>query len=154
HRVPENNYSAEQTRADIVNSLRILCHISGEKGMTVSLRVSNHQHVTSLEQALALSRDVNAENLKIAPHLGILAHKRNPELRDSIKERTSFILASAPLRDVGGDIWTFYAPISNALPEDQLALKIPSLFSDIPVIHDAVFQNRDEEYLDAILLKQ
>ena len=153
HRIPENNFSAEQTHADIVESLKKICRIADENGITVSLRIPNHPYLNSFEEALSLSREVNADNLKIAPHLGMLIRERNPERHAFIKERTSFILASAPLRDIGGDIWTLYAPISASSPEDQLSWKIPDMFSDTPVIHDAVFQNHDEEYLDAKIMK-
>ncbi|MFA6244986.1 MAG: hypothetical protein WC655_28845, partial [Candidatus Hydrogenedentales bacterium] len=73
HRVPETNTTAEETRAGFVVSVREICAQAQEKGITVHLRMTpNGAH--DLTYALAMIKDVNAPNLRLAASIAML-HK-------------------------------------------------------------------------------
>ena len=151
HRVPENNYTSEQSRSDTIATLQELCRFAREKGMTISLRISNNQQMASLNAGLSLLNEVKEDNFKLAPHLWSIANEKDSAAIDSMKQHFSFILVAAPLRDVGGNIWTIYSPFSKCRPEDRQSINLLDRYADIPVINDAVYETQEEEYLDVLI---
>lgn len=150
HRVPENNYSSEETYGDIKAALRELCAFAAEKGMTVSLRVGLNQSPRSLDEAFKLVGGVDAANLKIAPSL----YKLNDPFDPAIKEKFSFVLAAGTLRDeANGTIWTASTPLDKGdVPVVGLDYLIAN--PELPIVFDAVYANRAEEYRDAKTIEE
>ena len=150
HRVPENNYSPEKTHEDTVTTLRELAALAAEKRMTVSLRVGLNQSPRSLDEASRILDEVKAENLKIAPSL----YKLNAPMDPEMKKKFSFVLAAGTLRDeANGSLWTAQAPlVVGDIPVVGLDYLIEN--PDLPIIFDAVYANRAEEYRDAKTIEE
>ncbi|MGL6193832.1 MAG: hypothetical protein ACRC2T_03310, partial [Thermoguttaceae bacterium] len=172
HRVPENNYTGEETHADTVAALKEIADYAKNKGITVSLRLSHNQQLTSIRSGLNLLNEIDAENVKLAPHVWIAANEGDSELLKNARDKFSFMFLSRPLRDVGGSVWTLYGPlayksekarysprITNADRSDvagetvaaedlKKVLDYYRANSDLPIIFDAVYRSLDDEYND------
>lgn len=160
HRVPENNYTSEQTYQDTIASLQEICDFAAQKGMNVSLRVSLQSQLgwgvpgSTLESALKLSADIGKDNFYLAPTLYALKNAiASNKLWESAKSKVSFILVAGWLEDENnGGVWTDSATLTS-LSDENVALFKGAIPADVGVIFDAVYQNADEEYLDAKLWK-
>ncbi|MBX7258864.1 MAG: sugar phosphate isomerase/epimerase [Candidatus Hydrogenedentes bacterium] len=152
HRVPENNITSEDTRAGFVTALREICEEARNKGITVNLRMTPNG-ANSKDYAMAMLKDVNAQNLRIAASIAML-HKQGKKPADIGEEFGGVVglwLASAPKADVASKVWTYQAPLSSTPDIDVKGWK--ALAPDAPVVLDSVYADWDAAYSDVKALE-
>ncbi len=147
HRVPETNSTAEETRAGFVVSVREICAQAHEKGIIVHLRMTpNGAH--DLTYALAMIKDVNAPNLRLAAPVAML-HKQGvkpEEVADSLADHVGLWLAAAPKLDIASRVWTYQGSLSGRQDIDVKSWL--AIAPEAPVALDGVYPTWDEAYLD------
>jgi len=154
HRSPETNYTQEQTREDFENSLREICRLSGEKGITVYLRVSPNKPPYSIEEARQYIETVGAPNLRIAVCTAAVFAGES-SARDSLNEVKDHIglwLVAMPGVDIGGKLWSVHERVAGHASVESLR-NILTVLPDVPVVLDCVYSNHDEEYADVKVLE-
>ena len=154
HRSPETNYTQEQTRKDFENSLREICRLSDEKGITVYLRVSPNKPPYSIEEARQYIETVGAPNLRIAVCTAAVFAGES-SARDSLNEVKDHIglwLVAMPGVDIGGKLWSVHERVAGHASVESLR-NILTVLPDVPVVLDCVYSNHDEEYADVKVLE-
>ncbi len=148
HRVPENSFTPDQTRASFQETLKDICTRAAARNITVYLRFSTKLH-GSIEDYAQFVANAGAPNLRLAPSIALLTHqKRGPEtLPEDIKKVIGLWLAAAPAYDAAGHLWTCNAP-SRSLPDVGAITQYTSLAPDAPILFDVPYTSTDEEYLD------
>ena len=152
HRTPENNFSGEQTWASFETALGDICARAKALDIAVYLRMSTKDN-TPLERLAHLVTEVGAPNLSLALSTALLLHQKTaPEsIPESIRAQVGLWLVGAPQNDIAGELWNTCAPLSGA---DSLAglRALMAIAPGAPLLLDALYTNRDEEYLDALAL--
>jgi len=148
HRFPENNFTDEQTWAAFEQTLQRLSKNAAALDVTLYLRLEPPKPPRDGAEAAKFLARVGASNLKLAastalPSGGALP----PELKPGLW------LVSASNRDIGGAVWNRNAPVAGSGQEEEV-LKALKQAPEAPIVFDAVYRNRDEEYRDASLLEQ
>jgi hypothetical protein len=147
NRIPENNFTTEESLKSFETTLRSVCSEAEKNNIKVHLRMCQGKPPHSINEAIAFINRVGAENLYLAPSIGLLlAQKAKPE--NINQEKIGLWLVSAPEFDIGGHLWNIHAPLSSG----DWNLKISEFLSikpQIPIIFDAIYHNWDEVYKDA-----
>jgi hypothetical protein len=152
HRGPENNYTKEQTRADLEAALKEVCAKAAEKGVMVYFR----QKLQSipLEEMARIAERTGASNLRLAPSLGVMLDLgRKPEEVAAVKEKIGLWLVSAPAMDVNGTSWSRQTPLADSTLGEQAGALLKTA-PEVPVLLDAAYVDGDAEYRDAALLSR
>ena len=147
HMNPENNFSAEQTRASFIVTLKQICGKAAAANTTVHLRMSPKDG-RGLNGILKLISEVAAPNLRVAPSLALLPGgiATPNEVAPELKEKIGAWLVSGFDHSVpSGNNPCLVSPKEL---DDWL-----SLAPDAPVVFDADYSYRDEEYADVKLLE-
>ncbi|MCX5769713.1 MAG: hypothetical protein NTZ09_05510 [Candidatus Hydrogenedentes bacterium] len=155
HRMPETNFTAEQTRASFIVTLKQICGKAAAANTTVHLRMSPKDG-RSLNDILQLISEVAVPNLRVAPSVALLLEKgADPSNAPAdLKEKIGVWLVSGLHRDsIGGAVWSANAPAGGQADPEQLRAWL-CLNPKVPVIFDAVYVNQDDEYKDAKLLAE
>lgn len=152
HRVPENNFTREQTMESFQTTISALCAEAATRGITVHLRTQSSG--MGLREMLAFAQSTEAPNLRLAPNLGLLVHenKEAAQVLEILGDRVGLLLASAVEEDINGSPWTAQATMSGRLDAAEIA-PWREAFPAVPVLLDAVFPDTDAEYLDVALLE-
>ena len=132
HRVPENNYSAQQARADTVGTLRELAEYAAGKGMAALLRVDLNQPLEDIGEGADYLNEINHPDFKLAVRLPLLVSQieKGKELRGQI----GMIFSSGNLYDpVNDQIWTSDLPLEESENRDA-ARQVLEEFPEIPLI--------------------
>jgi len=147
HRIPENNITREETWAEFEKTVREICRKAAAKLITVHLRMSVGKPPRTLAEAADFVRRVGAENLRIAPSTALLiAEKVDPkQAAQALKGALGLWLAAAPQFDVAGRLWSAHGAIAGQPRVLEFLNAAPSA-----TVLDVVYQNQDEEYLDAV----
>jgi Xylose isomerase-like TIM barrel len=150
HRVPENNFTRDETWAAFEKTLRRICEQAQSARITVHLRMEPGKPPSDLKEAAAFVARVNVPNLKIAPSTAmLLAAKTGPEALSTVPpEKIGMWLLATPARDIGGSVWQYHGPVAGKDSEALLRALLADA-SGIPLILDAVYPDQDAEYLDA-----
>jgi hypothetical protein len=147
HRFPENNFSDDQSRAAFTTTLKALTDQAATRGVTLHLRLALGKPPWSLAEALQWLDRVGAPNLKLAASTALLTdHLPPPDLAARLKETLGFWLVAASRRDLSGKLWDAHYPISVQLA--TFNSQLVSLAPTTPLLLDAVYSTKDEEYLD------
>jgi len=154
HRQPENSFTREQTQAAFEKAVRRVCAGAHARQTTVYLRMSAGKPPWSLTEALDFIRAVGAPNLQLAPSAALLlaTGKKPHEISDLLRARTALWFVSAPEHDLAGQLWNAHARIAGhpqAAPLAEFLKQTP----DVPIAFDAVYEDKDAEYLDARALE-
>lgn len=155
HKYPENNFSEEQTWQSFEQTFRFLCKQAGSQGIAVHLRLRLSTPPKDLRSAIEFLDRVNAPNLRLAPSTSFLSSTMAglPEARRLLKGKVGLWLVNRPETDVAGFIWNENAPI-RGYQEPQTLANILAIAPEAPVVFDAVYKDHDEEYLDALFLRE
>ena len=148
HRVPENSFTPDQTRASFQETLKDICARAAARNITVYLRFSTKLH-GSIEDYAQFVADTGATNLRLAPSIAMLTHqKRGPEtVSPETQKVVGLWLAAAPAYDAAGQLWTCNASV-RTLPDPAAVTQYTGLTPDKPVLFDVAYQSTDDEYLD------
>jgi hypothetical protein len=150
HRQPENNFTAEQTRASFVATLKALASQAAARDVTLHLRVGFGKPPWNVAEASELLDRVGAPNLKLA--LSTAPLERQPpssEIAARLKDQLGLWLIAASRRDAAGKIWDAHAPI-HSLSDRAALIRWPAISPATPAVLDAVLDDHDSEYLDAV----
>ena len=150
HRQPENNFTAEQTRASFVTTLKALASQAAARGVTLHLRVGFGKPPWNLAEALELLDRIGAPDLKLALSTALLERQPpSPEITARLKDQLGLWLIATSRRDAVGKIWDAHAPIHSGSDLDALSRWL-AISPATPAVLDAVLDDQDAEYLDAV----
>ena len=150
HRQPENNFTAEQTRASFVTTLKALASQAAARGVTLHLRVGFGKPPWNLAEALELLDRIGAPDLKLALSTALLERQPpSPEITARLKDQLGLWLIATSRRDAVGKIWDARAPIHSGSDLDALSRWL-AISPATPAVLDAVLDDQDAEYLDAV----
>jgi len=149
HRQPENNFSRQQTWDSFTSTLRRICQAAAKKEITVHLRFCARKPPSGLKESLDFLRRVAQPNLRLAPSVELLlaGGEQPARIVRQLKGHVGLWMVGAATRDVQGRIWSVHAPIASATNLDQLAEMLGAT-PNVPIVLDAVYEDRDAEYLD------
>lgn len=139
HRMPENNFTWEQTRASFISSLRALCEQAAAMDVTVHLRITI-KAIPEPSGMVELAREVGASNLRLAPSLALLRHQQaDPHaLPDGFAELVDLWCVALPAYDTGGTLYTLNAPLATD-PDAAAGLRaFTQLAPDAPLLLDSM----------------
>jgi hypothetical protein len=154
HKFPENNFTDEQTWNSFEETLRRVCQKANQEEIRVHLRLRLSTPPHDLSAAITLLDRVQIPNLLLAPSIAFLT-AGEPGLRDAatlLKGKVGLWLISQSETDVAGYIWNENAPVRGYLNPQNLAKLLQSV-PEALVVFDAVYKNKDEEYLDSMFLR-
>ena len=152
HREPENNFTGDQTRAAFTDTLKALAAEAAKRGVTLHLRVGSAKPPRNLAEGLEWISRIGAPNLKLA--LNTASFERRPpaaEVAAQVKDKLGVWLVAASRRDAAGKNWDTHAPVHLQRDREDLA-KWLELSPRTPIILDALLDNQDQEYLEAVAL--
>ncbi len=153
HRHPETNFTDEQTRAAFTETLKTLAPQAAVRGVTLHLRVGFGKPPWNLDEAFQWLDRVGAPNLKLAASTALLERKQpSAKIAVRLKDTLGLWLVAAPRSDAAGKLWDAHAPIHSAPNLDWLSRSL-KLSARTPMVLDALYENQDEEYLDAVALE-
>jgi hypothetical protein len=114
HRMPENNFTWDQTYASFITTLGAICEQATVRNITVHLRIS----MKVLPEAAAmveLVRRVGAPNLRLAPSLALLVHQQaDPaSLPPDLATLVELWCIALPACDAGGTLYSLHAPLAS-----------------------------------------
>jgi len=95
---------------------------------------------------------VDAPNLKLA--VGTAMLENNPldsQLLARLAGRVGIWLVAAQQTDIAGKVWDSHAPL-HSMRDRKTTAQWMATAPAAPKILDAVYENQDDEYLDAITL--
>lgn len=148
HRVPENNFTPEQTREAFRATLRSLSAKAAKLGLTLHLRTDPEKTPGGMSELKRLIDQVGADHLKIAASTALLARDRAPGDLGSWKDRLGLWLVAAPGGDSAGDFHDLHAPLHGSPAFDDVACWVEAA-PETPVVSDAILADPDQEYLEA-----
>lgn len=152
HRVPENNFTREETLAAFEKTLVSLCAKAAEKSITLYLRQSSKSE--SLDELEKLQQRVGASNLRLALSTALLLPSgKTLEAISAMNDRVGLWLASAPAPDFNTQPWTMQAPLITAAKQERLPALLAALPQQ-PILLDASYENAEDEYRDIALIEQ
>jgi hypothetical protein len=154
HRHPENNFTGAQTDAAFVRTLGTLAQTAAGAQITLHLRLAFGKPPWSLAEAGALLNKVAAPNLRLAVSTALLAQTaRTDDTARILKDKLGVWLVAAPRSDAAGKLWDAHAPIAEAPEAPEIGAWLATQ-QQAPRLFDAVYPDRDAEYLDAIALQK
>ncbi len=154
HRVPETNITPEQTQDGFTTTLKLLAKSAARRGVTLHLRTGSGKTPGNFAEGLQWLDRVGEPNLKLAMNAESFGPRPpNNISAEQLAEKIGFWLVAAARRDVAGVVWDFNAPIFNQANPERLA-RLLKVSPRIPAVLDAIYQNQDEEYLDAVMLEK
>ena len=156
HRVPENNFTAEQTTAALERTMKALAAKAASRDITLHLRMTGDKAPQRLADLAGLIDRVGGPNVKLAPALSMLLAEVTPpaEAAPWLAGRLGLWLGAAVRRDVTGQVYDLHAPLHTLPAADQARLREWLGAGDsAPIVLDAILANQDEEYLDAVVIE-
>jgi hypothetical protein len=155
HRFAETHFINEQIWRSFEATLRRLCGQAKADEVTVYLRLCLGKPPSDLKEAADFLKRVGAPNFRLAPSTALLlAQKADLEsLPSLLKEGAGLWMVSAPRFDIGGRLWDANAPIAEYGGTEALA-RLLAVSPEVPMVLDAMYRDKDEEYLDALALER
>lgn len=152
HRNPENNFTGEQENAGYWSTLKNLAAQAAARGVTLHLRVGPGKPPRNFAEGFHYLEPVDVPNLKLAVGTAMLESKPlDNQLLARMKGRVGIWLVSAQQTDIGGKVWDNHAPL-HSLRDRKATAQWMATAPDAPRVFDAVYENQEDEYLDAITL--
>jgi len=154
HRVPENNFTVEESWKSFDETLRFICAKADGYDINIHLRMCQGKLPWSLQEAVDFMDRVGAENLHLAPSIGLLlGQKVKPDdISESVKNRISLWLAGTPEFDIAGRLWNTNARLSSGDWQSRIK-EMLSIKPQAPIILDAVYKSWDEIYQDVCIFR-
>jgi hypothetical protein len=164
HQTPELFFTTEQTSASMEKTLRRLSERAATHHIDLYLRqyrgklpggaYYNVSEPAALDQWLQFLDRVGVANLRLAASTGyLLAEMAKSKQRPNLaKEKVGLWLVSAPAFDVAGYLWDVNGRLAPYAGVKEIA-GLLVIAPDAPLVLDAVYENADEEYLDACALR-
>ena len=154
HREPENNFTADQTRASFTATLKALAAEAAKRGVTLHLRVGSAKPPRSLAEGLQWVERIGTPNLKLALSTASLERQPpGPETVTQLKDKVGLWLVASSRRDATGKVWDSHAPVHLQPASENLARWL-AVSPGTPAVLDAVLASQDEEYLEATALNR
>jgi hypothetical protein len=154
HRDPENNFSGERANAGCWSTLKDLAGRAAAHGVTMHLRVGSGTPPRDFTEAFHDLDPVDAPNLKLAVATAMLhGMPLDPQARARLEGRVGLWLVAAPRTDVGGAMWDRRAPLHAAGDAAAVASWLAAAAA-APLVLNAMYEDPDEQYLDAIALER
>jgi len=152
HRDPENNFTGEQANAGYTSTLKSLAVQAAARGVTLHLRLSPGKPPRNFPEAFHYLDPVGAPNLKLAVATAMLdGQLPEKDMPTWLKSRLGIWLVAAPRSDFTGKVWDTHAPL-HSLRDPKTTAQWLATAPAAPKILDAVLDNQDEEYRDAVTL--
>jgi hypothetical protein len=153
HRLPENNFSAEETWDSFTKTLRTLCEAAAQRSIAVYLRLGPDKPPATLHQAVDFVQRVDADNISLAPSLAWLQTQQTAaEEITAASASIGLWLASSPRFDLSGHLWDNHGPL--ALDEGRPWLRDHlATVPEAPVVLDALYPDWDAVYRDVKILQ-
>lgn len=150
HRVPENNFTVQETEASFRQTLRQLCRNAEARRVTIHLRIGLGKPPYNVGSALGILRDVQAGNLRLAVSTAVLAAggTKPADLAQVSDAEWGLWLAAGMEYDVGGQPWTVHGRLATSGQKPAIAALLATR-PQLPIVLDAVYADSDEEYQDA-----
>lgn len=149
HRFPENNFSEQQSREALSAALQRIAKQAAEHSITVHLRLAFGKPPGQIAEALRWLDRVQAPNLKLALSTALLTEKQLPvDTKDRLKSAVGLWLIAGSRSDVSGHLWDAHQPFHLSPNPDALA-GLLQLAPGVPAVFDGVYENADDEYVDA-----
>lgn len=150
HRLIENNFSEEQFKASVQQTIKEICNYAAKYSINVNVRMTPAGHPGNLEQVAALVDVVSEPNLFVAPVTALLFDKSSNNEKELALLKTlkyRILLVGAPAKDLSGTLYTITNPIHEFC--DMGALKqLLTVNPQRALILDGLYQTKDQEYLD------
>ncbi len=155
HRYPENNFTPQQSWQSFETTLRQLCERAGRQEMTVHLRLGLNKPPEDLNKAVQFWGRVGAPNLRLAPSTAFLLSQKTdpPEAQKLLQGKVGLWLVDTPREDIVGRIWNGHGSIRGYADKERLE-KILAIDPQAPIVLDALYKKHDEEYTDAMALRE
>lgn len=155
NRQPENSFTIEQTVASTDATIREICRKAEAMQTTVHLRIYPGKLAANLADALQILKRIGAKNLRLAPSTAqmITLGPITKELASEAKERIGLWMVGGPKFDVVGRLWSVHQPIAMEAKTQGLQTLL-EVSPHAPMVFDAIYENQDEEYLDASLIER
>jgi len=152
HRDPENNFTGEQANAGYTGTLKNLAAQAAARGVTLHLRLGPGKPPRNFAEGFHYLDPVGAPNLKLAVETAMLGDKLpEKDMPAWLKGRLGIWLVAAPRSDFTGKVWDTHAPL-HSLRDLKTTARWLATSPAAPKILDAVLDNQDEEYRDAVTL--
>lgn len=153
HRIPENNFTIEESWKSFDETVRHICSKAEKYSIKVYLRMCQGKPPWNLQEAVNFIDRVGTKNLSIAPNIGLLLGQKvkSVDISDYINN-IGLWLVSTPEYDIVGKLWNTNARLSSGDWHTQLKEMI-SINPQIPVVFDAIYKNWDEIYQDVKIFK-
>ncbi|MDQ1255413.1 MAG: hypothetical protein QG656_2, partial [Candidatus Hydrogenedentes bacterium] len=148
HRVPETNFSHDETWVSFEETLQTIAAQAAARDIRVYLRASAKEGA-SLQDVADLVKRVGAPNMRLAPSTALLTDTQI-DVSGLASEIGAWIVG-APAYDAAGRRWTANAPLAGYESLGRLR-ELLSLAPEVPVLLDAVYPDQDAEYRDARVL--
>lgn len=150
HRAPENNFGRDETQRSFVETFQKLSAQCRKQKINMHLRVRLSTPPHSLKEASEFLAEVDAPNLFLAPGTAVLlgGDVDLTEAPSFLARKVGIWMLNAPEKDPSGGIWNENAPIRKCESQETLS-KVLAISPRSPVAFDAVYANRDSEYLDS-----
>jgi len=149
-RTIENNFTIDEFNKSLIESFQILSDYASEKGIHIILRSAVRRAPETLEEMVALVKNVNRSNFCFAPALSlILDDVQNIDKNISILKQIQIkdMLISSPQRDLHNQLWNSNAPLYT-FKNKEVVWKLLNAFRGIDYIMDGLYLSFNEEYLD------
>jgi hypothetical protein len=148
HKPVENNIDRIEMLEHIEKSVREICEYADLKGITVHLRtLLDNDLLSPLPQSFQLIEKLNKPNLKLALNTasliawGISAD----ELKVIEPGKIGVWMLSTPEKDLSERLYNINAPVAYSAFEKEIA-ELLLVAPDLPLIHDILLENPDQEY--------
>ncbi len=150
HRTVENNFTNEEFEESIKNTIKEICRYSAREMINVNLKMTYGRNAANLGQISSIVKSVNEANLYVSPATALILSNpdefdKNLALLKNLKLRLLFV--SAFEKDIYNSLWNINKTISD-FPEKQKLKLMLSANPESTLILDAIYCDRDEEYLD------
>jgi hypothetical protein len=155
HRYPENNFSEQQSWDSFEKTVRQLCGDAARQQMTLHLRLCANKPPEDISKGVEFIHRVGAVNLCVAPSTALLlaSETQQADLTKLITVHIGMWLVSTPRVDIAGQVWSANGRICGYRDSQSLA-SVLAVAPDAPLVLDALYTNRDEEYMDAKVLQE
>lgn len=156
HRTIENNYSKKQFSESLKITLKDICQYAARNSINIHLRLTTGKSPNLPDQAIDLAKRIDEPNFYIAPSLAFIMNEpdnlvKNIDLIKSLKY--SIIFIGAPEKDPYGVLWNLNLPLYK-YGHKEVVSSISNLIEGKTCLFDAIYQNKEEEYLEARYLDE
>ncbi len=156
HRTVENNFSRQAFAESLKSTVKNICRYAAKSGINIHLRLVTGKDLDLPEQADKLAKSVDESNFFVAPSLALLVNDlRNLNKNiDAIKKlKYSIFFISVPEKDMYGKLWNLNLPLYKYEHKEEVK-NILHLVADKDLLLDAIYQDKEEEYLDISYLNK